>query len=114
MIEPRRGIAPEYEQKVFDDAAKRGGWPMIASPDGREGSLTLHQDALLFASIVGAGDTANYALATSRRGYLHVVRGDVTLNGLRLAAGDAAKIADETQLEIAAGGEAELLLFDLP
>jgi hypothetical protein len=114
-IEPDvRGIAPEYEQKVFDDDAKRGRWVIIASPDGRAGSLTIHQDALLLASIVGAGGAQQYDLAAGRRGYLHVVRGEVTLNGHALAAGDAAKIADETLLEISADSEAELLLFDLP
>ena len=114
-IEPDvRGIAPEYEQKVFDDAAKRAGWAAIASPDGRDGSLTIHQDALLLATIVGAGNTVNYGLAAGRRAYLHVVRGDIALNGHRLAGGDAAKIEDETHLDIAAAGEAELLLFDLP
>jgi hypothetical protein len=114
-IEPAvRGIAPEYEQKAFDDAAKRGGWCAIASPDGRDGSLAIHQDALLFARKFGAGGTAQYALAAGRRAYLHVVRGAVVLGGRPLATGDAAKIADETSLEILAGAESELLLFDLP
>lgn len=114
-IEPDvRGIAPEYEQKVFDDAAKRAGWAVIASPDGRNGSLTIHQHALLLATIVGAGGTVKYDPAASRRAYLHVVRGDIALNGQRLAGGDAAKIANEAHLEIIADGESELLLFDLP
>jgi len=108
------GIAPEYEQKTFDDAAKRGAWCAIASPDGRDGSLTIHQNALLFARKVGAGDTVKYALTGGRRAYLHVVSGAVTVNGQSLAGGDAAKVADETNLEILAGSESELLLFDLP
>jgi len=109
-----RGIAPEYEQKAFPDEARRAGWCAIASPDGRAGSLTIHQDALLFARKVGAGETAKYALTEGRRAYLHVVRGEVALNGAMLATGDAARVADETNLEILAGDESELLLFDLP
>ncbi|MDP2794173.1 MAG: pirin family protein [Sulfurisoma sp.] len=114
-IEPTvRGIEPEYEQKTFADAAKRGAWCAIASPDGRDGSLTIHQDALLLAQKVGAGGTAKHALAEGRRAYLHVVRGEIALGGLALTTGDAARIADETALEISARAESELLLFDLP
>jgi len=114
-IEPAvRGLAPEYEQKAFADEAKRGRWCAIASPDGRDGSLSIHQDALLFARKVGAGDTAQYALGEGRRAYLHVVRGEIALNGEQLATGDAARIADEAVLEVRAQAESELLLFDLP
>lgn len=114
-IEPDvRGIAPEYEQQVFSDAAKHGRWCAIASPDGRDGSLTIHQDALLFATKVGAGDTASHALPAGRRAYLHVVAGDITLNGQSMATGDGAKIAAEPTLEIHAETAAEMLLFDLP
>lgn len=109
-----RGIAPEYEQKAFADEAKRGRWAAIASPDGRDGSLTIHQDALLLARKLGAGETASHAPAAGRRAYLHVVRGALAVNGLRLAGGDAARIADEARLEIAARAESEVLLFDLP
>lgn len=114
-IEPDvRGIAPEYEQKTFDDAAKHGRWCAIATPDGRDGSLTIHQDALLFATKVGAGDTATYVLPAGRRAYLHVVAGDITLNGQSMATGDGAKIAAESALQIHAATAAEMLLFDLP
>jgi redox-sensitive bicupin YhaK (pirin superfamily) len=114
-IEPDvRGITPEYEQKTFPDSAKRDRWCVIASPDGREGSLTIHQDALLLATKVGAGGTATHALQAGRRAYLHVVRGDIALNGINLSGGDAAKIDAAENLAIAARVEAELLLFDLP
>jgi len=114
-IEPDvRGIAPEYEQKVFTDESKRDRWCAIASPDGRDGSLTIHQDALLFATKVGAGGTANYQLAAGRRAYLHVVSGAITLGDAALANGDAALIAATDRLDIAVQEAAELLLFDLP
>jgi redox-sensitive bicupin YhaK (pirin superfamily) len=114
-IEPDvRGIAPEYEQRAFGDDAKRSDWCPIASPDGRGGSLTIHQDALLLARKVGAGRTASYALAPGRRAYLHVVEGEIRLNGLPLSGGDGAKIAGETDLSLDAVRDAEVLLFDLP
>jgi redox-sensitive bicupin YhaK (pirin superfamily) len=114
-IEPDvRGITPEYEQKTFPDSAKRDRWCVIASPDGRDGSLTIHQDALLLATKVGAGGTAMHALPAGRRAYLHVVRGEIALNGFNLSGGDAAKIDAAAHLAIAARNEAELLLFDLP
>jgi redox-sensitive bicupin YhaK (pirin superfamily) len=114
-IEPNvRGITPEYEQKTFTDAAKRGAWCMIASPDGRNGSLTIHQNALLMARKVGAGETAHYALPAGRRVYIHVVSGQMHCNGHALSPGDGAKIVDTSDLQFEAHTETELLLFDLP
>lgn len=114
-IEPNaKGIAPGYEQKSFPDADKRDRWCMIASPDGRDGSLTIHQDARLLATKVGAGGTATHALANGRRAYVQVVSGELSLNGTALRAGDGAKIADETALVFTVTQDAEILLFDLP
>ena len=114
-IEPNvRGVAPSYEQKTYPDDAKRGRWCMIASPDGRDGSLTIHQDALLLATKVGAGETARYALPIGRRAYLHVVRGQLDFDGHALSQGDGAKIAAISELRFEAHTETELLLFDLP
>lgn len=114
-IEPDvHGIPPEYEQKEFSDADKRGKLALIASPDGAGGSLTIHQDARLYASLLSPGTLVKHALAPGRRAYLHVVSGDLTLNGEKLSGGDGAKITDETALAIAAVSEAEMLLFDLP
>lgn len=113
-IEPNvRGVAPSYEQKTFADEAKRSRWCTIASPDGRDGSLTIHQDALLLARKVGPGETASHALAAGRRAYVHVANGRIDLNGVALGPGDGAKITDETTLQITAGSAAEVLLFDL-
>lgn len=113
-IEPNvKGIAPAYEQKSFPDDAKQGHWCALASPDGRAGSLTIHQDARLFARKLGAGEAAEYALAAGRRAYVHVVAGRIDLNGVALGPGDGAKIADETNLQFAANEAAEVLLFDL-
>ncbi len=108
------GIPPSYEQKYFAPEEKRGRLRVVASPDGREGSVTLHQDAALYAALLAPGETVTHALAPGRRAYVHLVRGAVEVNGVRLTGGDGAKIADETQLAIAAAEEAEVLLFDLP
>jgi len=114
-IEPDvRGIPPEYEQKAFSDPDKRGRLCLIASPDGSDGSLTIHQDVRLFASLLAPGESIAHALAPGRRGYLHVVHGELTLNGEQLCGGDAAKIADEAALSISATTDTEMLLFDLP
>jgi len=113
-IEPAvRGIAPSYEQKHFADAEKRGRLRLIASPDGAEGSVTVHQDARVYAGLFSGAEKASHALAQGRLGYVHVARGDVLINGQKLAAGDALK-TDASQIRIEGGRQAELLLFDLP
>ena len=114
-IEPNvTGIPPGYEEKRFGDADRQGRLLLIASPDGAGGSVRIHQDARLYASRLAAGQTVTAELADGRLGYLHLVRGSATVNGQRLADGDAAKISDETRLAIVAADDAELLLFDLP
>ena len=114
-IEPNvTGIAPSYEEKRFAEADAKGRLLLVASPDGADGSVRIHQDARVYASRLSSGQTLATELAAGRLGYLHVVRGAVTVNGQGLAGGDAAKISDETQLAIRADGDAELLLFDLP
>ena len=116
-IEPDvTGIAPEYEQKHFDEKSRQGVLRLIASPDGRDGSVRLHQDAGIYASLLGPGDRAVHALAPGRRAYVHVARGSVNVNGQPLLAGDALKASggDEIVLAHLDGGEqAEVLLFDL-
>ena len=114
-IEPAlRGIPPEYEQRAFADAEKQNRWCPIVSPDGREGSMVIHQDAVLFATLLGAGMTLDYALAPGRRAYLHLIRGQARLNGEALQPGDALKIAAESRLSLVAAADCEALLFDLP
>ncbi|MEW5889894.1 MAG: pirin family protein [Pseudomonadota bacterium] len=114
-IQPKvTGIRPSYEQKYFAPEEKRGRLCIVASPDGREGSVTIHQDAALHAALLAPGETVAYELVPGRRAYVHLVRGEADVNGMRLTGGDGAKIADETRLAIVAAGEAEVLLFDLP
>ncbi|UHL64641.1 pirin family protein [Paralcaligenes sp. KSB-10] len=114
-IEPNQtGIAPSYEEKHFDQAAKNGQLRLIASSDGRDGSVLIHQDASVFASILNGADRVDYPLSPSRRAYVHVARGEVTVNGVRLSSGDALKITDETRVTLDQAQAAEVLLFDLP
>jgi len=113
-IEPEvTGIEPSYEQKHFDAAAKRGRLRLIASPDGAEGSVSLHRDAHMYAALLDGAERAVHALARGRSAYLHVARGRVAVNGRRLAAGDALKLADIAEIVLEKGEGAEVLLFDL-
>lgn len=114
-IEPSElGIAPSYEQKHFAEADKRGKLRLLASADGAEGSVTLHQDARVYASLLDGNEAVEYTIPKGRRAYLHVTRGRVTVNGHVLEAGDALKAGGEQRLTAAQGEHAELLLFDLP
>ena len=114
-IEPNvTGIAPSYEEKRFSEADKQGRLRLVASPDGADGSVRIHQDARMYVSRLAPGQSLSAELAAGRLGYLHLVSGALTVNGERLAGGDAAKVHDETQLQISAGADSELLLFDLP
>jgi redox-sensitive bicupin YhaK (pirin superfamily) len=113
-IEPAAtGIAPSYEQKHFEQKEKRGRLRLIASPDGAEGSVKIHQDARVYAGLFDGAESAQLALGRARKGYVHVARGSITVNGQRLEAGDALK-TDEGTLAFAAGENAEVLAFDLP
>ena len=114
-IEPNvTGIQPGYEETAFDDASKRGKLRMIASSDGRDGSVKIHQDAYVYASLLDGADSVSHVLAQGRKAYVHVVRGDVSVNGQALTAGDAAKLSGELSIEITQAKDAEVLLFDLP
>ena len=113
-IEPNvKGIDPSYEEKHFNAASKQGQLRLIASPDGREGSVTVHADALLYATLISADDHLVHNLAPGRRAYVHVARGSVTVNGQPLAAGDALKVWAGAAVELAKAQDAEVLLFDL-
>ncbi len=113
-IQPdRRGIAPSYEEKRFEDADKRGRLRLIASSDGRDGSVTIHQDASLYAGLFDGAERAELEVAAGRRLYVHVARGALDVNGVRLANGDAAKLTGETRLALAGGEAAEVIVFDL-
>jgi redox-sensitive bicupin YhaK (pirin superfamily) len=114
-IEPSRaGIAPGYEQKAFTDADKRGRLRLVASPDGAEGSVTIHQDARVYSTLLGPGDKVAHRLGPGRHAWLHVARGTLALNGQRLAQGDGAAIGDEPSLTLVGETDTEALLFDLP
>src|SRR5919106_2323911 len=111
-IEPNvTGIVPSYEQKHFKPEDKRGRLRVIASPDAREGSVTIHQDALVYAGLFDGREAAKYEL-TRQKGYVHVARGRISVNGHRLQAGDALK-TDGGTIEVEDGEHAEVLLFDL-
>jgi hypothetical protein len=113
-IEPgARGIAPGYEEKHFDEASKRGRFRLIASPDGRDGSVTIHQDAFVHAALLDGGETAVRAIPSGRKAYVHVARGEVRVNGHALRAGDALKATGEQEIRLDGGRDAEVLLFDL-
>jgi len=114
-IEPNvAGIAPSYEEKRFSDTDRQGRLLLVASADGADGSVRIHQDARMYVSRLSAGQALAADIAAGRLGYLHVIQGSVSVNGQRLDGGDAAKIRDEGRLAISAEGDAELLLFDLP
>jgi len=113
-IEPSAaGIPPSYEQKHFDAAAKRGRLRLIASPDGAEGSVKIHQDARVYAGLFDGAERAGHSISPGRKAYVHVARGAISVNGQRLDAGDALK-TDERELSLSGGEDAEVLVFDLP
>jgi len=113
-IEPDvTGIPPGYEQKHFDAASKRGRLRLVASPDGREGSVRIHQDAYVYAALLDGAERAARALGPGRRAYVHVARGKVMVNGQPLTAGDALKATDTAEIALENGDKAEVLLFDL-
>ncbi|QYF92422.1 pirin family protein [Massilia sp. PAMC28688] len=114
-IEPNvKSIPPSYEEKHFAPETKQGQLRLIASPDGRDGSVTIHQDAAVYATILRGDERAEHALASGRTGYVHVVRGAVTVNGTPLKDGDALKLRGEPSVVLEQAQEAEVLVFDLP
>ena len=113
IIPSQRGIAPGYEQKHFDAAAKRGQLALVASPDGREGSVTIHADALLRAGLFNGAESCELALDPQRLTYVHLVRGALRVNHQALRSGDAVTLARESKLVLEGGEDAEVLVFDL-
>jgi len=113
-IEPSvKGVRPSYEERQFPPDAKRGRLRLIASPDGRDGSVVIQQDACVYAALLDGAERLAHRLAPGRRAYVHVVRGSLELNGITLQHGDGAKIADLAEVTLSGGKSAEVLLFDL-
>jgi redox-sensitive bicupin YhaK (pirin superfamily) len=114
-IEPNvTGGTPGYAETHFDTASKTGRLRLIVSPDGRDGSVQIHQDASIYASILNGADAIEHPLAAGRLAYVHVVRGALQVNGIALKTGDALKLTDESKVVLAQADTAEVLLFDLP
>jgi redox-sensitive bicupin YhaK (pirin superfamily) len=108
-----KGATPRYQQQHFSAEQKRGALRLVLSPDGTDGSLQLRQDARVYAGLLDGADTASVELAENRFAYVHVARGSVTVNGVRLGEGDGARIRNERTLSFSEGDDAEVLVFDL-
>ncbi|MDI1298600.1 pirin family protein [Methylotenera sp.] len=114
-IEPNvKGIAPSYEEKHFDLDSKVGRLRLIGSPDDKDGAVLIHQDAYLYASILNTGDQVQHQLQVGRTAYVHVIRGQVDVNGNALKTGDSLRVKDISLLEFTNANDVEFLLFDLP
>jgi len=113
LLPERRGLQPGYEQKAFPANDRQGRFRMVASPDGRDGSVTVHQDMTLNSTLLGKGEKAEYSLKPGRHAWVQIARGSGTLNGVALKAGDGAAVSDEGSLVLTADEPLEALLFDL-
>jgi redox-sensitive bicupin YhaK (pirin superfamily) len=113
MLPEKQGLKPAYDQKNFSEAEKRGKLRLVASPDGRNGSVKIRQDNELYATVLGAGETVKHELKPTRHAYVQVARGSVKLNGTPLETGDGAAISAEKAVELTGVKDAEVLLFDL-
>lgn len=114
ILPDRKGLTPSYEQKTFLDEEKRGAFRLVASPDGQDGSVKIHQDARLYMALLSPEHPITQPLPAGRKAYLHVARGQLVLNGNAMSAGDGATIVEESQLRLESPDSAEVLLFDLP
>jgi redox-sensitive bicupin YhaK (pirin superfamily) len=113
LLPEKAGIPPGYEQKRFEDAEKRGRLRLVAARDGREGAITVHADAELYAGLLAAGEQTRLDLQPGRHAWVQVARGTIAVNGQTLEAGDGAAVSDETSLDVTASTDAEVLVFDL-
>jgi redox-sensitive bicupin YhaK (pirin superfamily) len=113
LLPERKGLKPSYEQKAFPEAERRGRLRLVASHDGRDGSLTVHQDVSLYAGLLEPGQKVTHRLEPGRSAWVQVARGKVHLNGSALEAGDGAAISKQQEIELGSEDVAEILLFDL-
>jgi redox-sensitive bicupin YhaK (pirin superfamily) len=114
LLPNRKGVAPGYAQRHFSEQERRGRLCLLMSPDGRDGSIDSHQDALIYAALLDSDQTAGLDLATGRRAYVQVARGAVSINGQDLDVGDGLRVEGEPSLKIVARRPSEVLVFDLP
>jgi redox-sensitive bicupin YhaK (pirin superfamily) len=113
LLPDRRGHEPSYEQRAFSEDERRNRLRLVASPEGSDGSLSIHQDARVYLASLDPGQTVAYPLAPGRHAWLQVLQGEVDLNSQRLAEGDGAAVSEEPDLAIRSGGASQVLLFDL-
>jgi quercetin 2,3-dioxygenase len=113
ILPEKQGLTPSYEQKLFAAEEMDDRWCLLASRDGREGSVSLHQDVALYRAHISLGNSLEYRLAAGRHGWVQVITGELTVNGTGLKAGDGAAISDEEHLQLQAAQETSLLFFDL-
>lgn len=114
-LEPNRtGVEPGYDQRYFDPAERRGKLALLVSPDGRDGSIASHQDALLFSTLLTDGEGVRHGLQPGRKAYVQIARGAAMVNGEQLRAGDAMALEGVSEVSLEANDQAEALLFDLP
>jgi redox-sensitive bicupin YhaK (pirin superfamily) len=113
IVPARRGLTPGYEQKAFAETERRGRLRLVASTDGREGSLTIHQDVAVYAGLLAKGDVVEHAIGDGRGVWIHVARGEIDVDGTTLHEGDGAAIEHATRTRITGARDAEILLFDL-
>ena len=114
ILPAKQATKPRYEQKDFPAAERRGRLRLVVAPDGKDGALTIGQDARLFVGLLDGAERVTHALAPGRAGWLHVARGELVANGQRLGPGDGAAVVDEKSLVLEKGAGAELVLWDLP
>lgn len=114
ILPAQNGIEPGYEQKAFSAAEKRGRLRVVASSDGRDDSITVHADAVLYAGLFAGGEKAELPLAKGRSAWIHVARGKARVNGRALGEGDGAALSEERAVTVEGFEDAEVLVFDLP
>jgi hypothetical protein len=113
IVPDKRGYPPSYEQTAFPEAERRGTLRVVGSRDGRDGSVTIHQDVTVYAGLFDGAEAATLPLAAGRHAWVHVARGAVEINGEKLHAGDGAAISEVSAIELRGGAQAEVLIFDL-
>ena len=113
IVPEKRGLTPSYEQKTFSDDDKRGRLRLVGSRDGRDGSVTIHRDVDLYATVLGDNDTVSHELKTGRVAWVQVARGSATLNGEQLYPGDGVAVEAASTLALTGTSDAEVLVFDM-